>query len=381
MKRTSKARGKPRREAIIGSAVEKPLLSLHAAMDIGTFWRAVQQVINAAMPGSFMGVTLQHNPILPMITKWSRPIANGVFNSKPLEAYLDAHPRSKFVRTNDVFPQRSKLMKSDFYRQYMAPQKRHYAVGLFFWRGQRLICVIVIMRTQKQGDLTARQMNLLRHLYPQFQTALRRLASLEREHSARMAFEEFLSRLPLPTILVRWNLKLVYQNHAAREFCALWERGPEMARLLKANASLPSEILDGCRVLKKQWHESPHLSIPTPSFRRAIVHHPTRPHLRATVSLKPLGSAGVARPHFLIECEELRRRAAPEQARARARLPHLARLTAREQQVTWLVCDGRSNQEIADAAALSLAMVKKHLHAIFGKLEVTSRSRLIALMR
>jgi DNA-binding CsgD family transcriptional regulator len=30
---------------------------------------------------------------------------------------------------------------------------------------------------------------------------------------------------------------------------------------------------------------------------------------------------------------------------------------------------------------LSLPMVKKHLHAIFRKLEVTSRSRLIALLR
>jgi len=30
---------------------------------------------------------------------------------------------------------------------------------------------------------------------------------------------------------------------------------------------------------------------------------------------------------------------------------------------------------------LSLAMVKKHLHAVFRKLEVTSRSQLMALIR
>ena len=44
----------------------------------------------------------------------------------------------------------------------------------------------------------------------------------------------------------------------------------------------------------------------------------------------------------------------------------------REQQITRLVCDGRGNQEIADEVGLSLAMVKKHLHAVFRKLEVTS---------
>jgi DNA-binding CsgD family transcriptional regulator len=45
------------------------------------------------------------------------------------------------------------------------------------------------------------------------------------------------------------------------------------------------------------------------------------------------------------------------------------------------VCDGRSNQEIADKSGLSLETVKKHLHSIFNKLEVPSRSRLMALMR
>ena len=81
-------------------------------------------------------------------------------------------------------------------------------------------------------------------------------------------------------------------------------------------------------------------------------------------------------PQFFVECEELngaREKAAP--------LPHLTRLTRREQQAARLVCEGQSNQEIADQLALSLAMVKKHLHAIFRKLEVNSRSRLMALMR
>ena len=379
MKRISKA--DDNRETIIDSAVEKPLLSLHGTIDIESFWKAVQRVIEAALPGCFVGMTLQHNPILPMIARWTRPISDGSFNSKPLEAYLAAHPRSKFVRASDVFPRRSELMKSTFYRQYMAPQKCLYALGLFFWSGQRLICVIVIMCTAKQGDLDEPKLKLLKHLYPQFQTALRRLGSLEREHSARVAFEEFLRRLPLPTILLRWNLKPAYQNQAAREFCALWERGPRMARLMKANAALPSEILDGCRALKQRWEQSSRLNAPQPGLEQKVVHHPKRPYLRATLSLKQFSSAGVDRPHFLIECEELRRGTEPLPEPSGVRLPHLVQLTGRQQQLARLVCDGRSNKEIADDAGLSLQMVKKHLYAIFRKLEVTSRSRLMALMQ
>jgi DNA-binding NarL/FixJ family response regulator len=99
--------------------------------------------------------------------------------------------------------------------------------------------------------------------------------------------------------------------------------------------------------------------------------------LRATIRLKQLNSA-VARPHFLIECEDSRRLVTASVTPAS--LPHLARLTGREQEVTRLVCNGQSNQEIADAARLSLSMVKKHLHAVYRKLQVSSRSQLMALM-
>jgi len=237
------------------------------------------------------------------------------------------------------------------------------------------------MRTVTQGDFSSAETKLLRQLYPQFQTALRRLGSLEREHSVRVDFEEFLRRLPMPTILLRWNLKLIYQNRAARDFCAVWEKGPEEAKRTKATSPIPSEILERCHVLKQQWARTRRTNAPQAGCGEEQVHHPRTPHLRATLHLKQLKSAGVARPHFLIECEDLRRDAGARTGPASSCLPQLIQLTSREQEVAGLVCDGRSNQEIANDACLSLPMVKKHLHAVFRKLEVPSRSRLITLMR
>jgi DNA-binding CsgD family transcriptional regulator len=361
-------------ETILGSVVEKPLLRLHAAPRIEPFWIAVQGVIDAVLPGSLVGLTLQHHPISPLIAKWSQPILDGSFDAKPIETYLIAHPRNRrFVRASDVFPKRGAVLRSDFYRKYMAPQKRFHAIGLFFWQRQRLLAIIVIMRTAKQGDFSSVQTKLLRHLYPQFETALRRLHSLERERAARTALESFLSRLPLPTMLLRWNLRLVYQNKAAREFCNLWAVGPELAPVTKVDGPVPAEILDRCRRLKKRWRQRSQMATPRMILRQEVIHHSKWSFLRATLSMRQLSMGSLARPHFLIECEELRRPATP--------LPHLVRLTQREQQLTRLICDGRSNQEIADEASLSVAMVKKHLHSIFHKLEVPSRSRLIALMR
>jgi DNA-binding CsgD family transcriptional regulator len=366
---------------VIDPALEKPLLSLHAAMNVGSFWKAIQHLLSAATPNRLIGLMLQPNPILPMIARWTAPMRDGFFTAKPLKSYIAAQPRPRFVRISDLFLNQSSLIKSAFCRRYMAPQKGAHGVCLLFWKDQRLICVIAIMRTATQGDFSPAEMKLLQHLYPQFLTALCRLRSLEREHSLRMDLEEFLSRLPLPTILLRWNLKPIYQNRAARDFCAVWEKGPEEAQLTNATSPIPSEILERCRLLKQQWAHAQRPIAPQTGFKEERVRHPRSPHLRATLHLRQLSSAGVARPHFLIECEDLRSSAPVRTGPASARLPHLARLTRREQEVARLVCEGRSNQEIADEACLSLPMVKKHLHAIFRKLEVNSRSRLIALLR
>jgi DNA-binding CsgD family transcriptional regulator len=367
-------------ESVIDPALEKPLLSLHAAMNLGSFWKAIQQLLSAAMPNRLIGLMLQPNPILPMIARWTSPMRDGFFAAEPLKSYIAAQPRDRFVQISDLFSNRSCLMKSAFYRRYMAPQKCAHGICLFFWKDQRLICVIAILRTATQGDLSLAEMKLLRQFYPQFLTALCRLRLLEREHSLRMDLEEFLSRLPLPTILLRWNLKPIYQNRAARDFCAVWEKGPEEAQLMKATSPIPTEILDRCRLLKQQWADAKRPKPPRTGFKEEQVRHPRLPYLRATVYLKQLKSAGVARPHFVIECEDLCQNGVQSARRVKSHLPALIRLTRREREVAQLACEGRSNKEIACDACLSLPMVKKHLHAVFRKLEVPSRSRLVALM-
>jgi DNA-binding CsgD family transcriptional regulator len=315
-RRKGNSKNDGKQESVIDSAVEKPLLRLHRTLNIRSYWKAIQRLLSAAMPNHVIGLALQHNPALPMIARWTRPISHDFFAAEPLKSYALRPTHKKCVRLSDLFRNRSCFARSAFYRRYMAPQRCAHGVCLFFWKRRRLICVIVILRTATQGDFSAAEMKLLQHLYPQFLTALRRLGSLEREHSVRM--------------------------------------------------------------LKQQWVDASRANTAQTSLEQVQVHHPRLPHLRATIHLKQLKSAGVARPHFLIRCENL----CPDTSRsapATLCLPALVGLTRREQEVAQLVCQGRSNQEVADNARLSLPMVKKHLHAVFRKLQVPSRTRLVAL--
>ena len=54
-------------------------------------------------------------------------------------------------------------------------------------------------------------------------------------------------------------------------------------------------------------------------------------------------------------------------------------ITLREKEIIDFVCQGHSNNEIADALNLSKHTVKAHLNRIFKKLNVTGRRKLISL--
>jgi DNA-binding CsgD family transcriptional regulator len=368
-------------ESMIHSALEKPLLKLHRATDVKAFWKAVHRLLSASMANHSVGLLLEQNPSVPGIAKWTRSMPDDFFAAKALKRCATQLRRKKVVRLNDLFRSRSGFVRSAFYRRYMAPQKCAHGITLFFWKRQRLICAIAILRTAKQGDFSTVEMKLLRQLYPQFLGALRGIESLERERCVRADFEEFLRGLPLPTIILRWNLKPIYQNNAAREFFAVWEKGPEEAKRTKAASPVPVEILDRCRVLKQEWMDARlrmRLEQRT-DFKEEQVRHPRFPHLRATIQLKQINSVGVAGPHFLIACEDLCRNGERSGRLGFFRLPSLARLTRREREVAQLACEGRSNKEIAQNACLSLPTVKKHLHSVFRKLAVPSRSRLVLL--
>jgi len=369
-------------EPVIDPALEKPLLSLHRALDVNSFWRAVQHLLSVAIPDCVIGLTFRRNPALPVIARWTRPEPEGFFAVEPLKSYLGRPERKKFVRLRNLFRDRSSFVRSVLYRRYIAPQECAGGVCLFLWKRKRLICGMAILRPTRQGDFSPTEMKLLRELYPQFMTALRRIESLEYERSVRVDFEEFLKPLPLPTIILQWNLTPIYLNRAAREFCAVWRKGPKEAKRTKATSLIPSAILDRCRLLKQQWTEAGRrtLSDARTFFKEQQAHHPQWPHYRATIHLRHLKSAGVVRPHFLIECEDLSCIGSRNSMSANLRLPAIARLTMREQEIARLVCNGQSNKEIADTAHLSVAMVKKHIHTIFRKLEVPCRSRLVALM-
>jgi DNA-binding CsgD family transcriptional regulator len=105
-------------------------------------------------------------------------------------------------------------------------------------------------------------------------------------------------------------------------------------------------------------------------LRRENRRSAAREQLRTAYTMfTEMGIAGFA--------ERARRELAATGERARKRTPHTSsRLTPQETQIAQLARDGLSNPEIGARLFISPRTVEYHLHKVFGKLVINSRSEL-----
>ena len=157
-----------KRELIIDPGLENPLLKLHRTTDVKSFWKAVHRLLSASIANHSVGLLLQQNPSVHLIAKWTRSMPDDFFAAEALKRSATRSRRKKLLRFDDFFRNRSSLLRSSFYRRYMAPQRCAYGVTLLFWKKDRLICVIAILRTAKQGDFSPAEVKLLRHFIRKF---------------------------------------------------------------------------------------------------------------------------------------------------------------------------------------------------------------------
>ena len=200
--------------------------------------------------------------------------------------------------------------------------------------------------------------------------------------SAAHALEHFFLRLPLPVLVLDWDLCPVFVNQAARETVHLWRLEPK-ARLLKNGhdgLKLPQEIAEACAGQKARWEAAVLEQCAVPRrFRPLVVNHPQEHFLQASVSVIPLHGPPSARPSLLVQFERI---GTSEGIKGqRSRLQGMAWLTATERALVDLVCQGCSNKQVAQKLGRSVNTVKSELHHVFQKLRVESRARLILSMK
>lgn len=378
---------------ITDPVLHRPLVELETAANVTAFWSALHGFISAAFPHHHSttlfldakekvpGALTLHSQPSRRSADWWRARAQ----LTPTHAYLNDHPGIKLYNLDDILPAEPQARRrSDFYRHVLRPEGFDKLLGLTTWEKGERKSIMVLRRAFSQPAFSRGEMNLLLDLHPIFDRTLRRIEKQEEERVCRSTLQQFINLLPQGVLLVNAKRELVFANPEAFEACARWNLGAEAARRMNSRAvfAIPPAFLVAYEGLLADHYAvalAPQSSGPG-GLRRRLV-HPEQPDLQADLSLVTMDDPLLARPYLFAQLINRTLLSAPAPEAGERQLAVLSKLTPREREVALLVRDGLGNEEIATRLHKSIGTIKNQLQSIFGKLDLTSRAKLISLLR
>lgn len=373
-------------------ALHRPLVEIETAANITAFWSALRQFVASAFPHHHSatlfldakekvpGALTLHSQPSRRPADWWRARAQ----LTPTHSYLNDHPGIKLYNLADILPSESRVRRrSDFFRHVLHAEGFDKLVGLTTWdKGERK-SILVLRRAFSQPEFTRGEINLLLDLHPIFDRTLRRIEKQEEERVCRSTLQQFINLLPQGVLLVNAKREVVFANPEAFDACAMWNLGAEAARQMNSRAvfAVPPAFLETYDELLS-GHYAQALA-PQPggmgNLRRRLV-HPEQPDLQADLSLVTMDDPLLTRPYLFAQLINRTLLNAPSASAENRQFTVLAKLTPREREVALLVRDGLGNEEIATRLHKSVGTIKNQLQSIFGKLDLSSRAKLISLL-
>lgn len=186
-------------------------------------------------------------------------------------------------------------------------------------------------------------------------------------------FQSILEDFPVGLAIMETHGTPVWYNAEAVVACAVWNgrpRGADALPLVAETFQLPEVLRWQCRALERSWTDSK--VIPAPVDVAEPEHG-----LYARLGLQ---SAQGGEPLCYLRLDYRRPRADRVREISPEGLQLLARLTFREREVALRLRDGLTTLEIARNLRRSPLTIKSQLGAIFRKLGVTNRTRVVALL-
>lgn len=351
------------------------LSTLRDALNLVDLWRATVALLDAALPNFHYVAALpcvEDRPIFVISTVpgqdepgyWDKFLSC----EPPLARVIAANPGMGTAYLNDHWSD-AELAKAPFCQKIMEPEGWWYAAGFLFWGDSGFVGHLGMNRTLEQGPYLPHEREMLEELQPHVAAAVSRVAAFDAERAKRAALEEVLKQQPDGMVILDWELRPVFRNRAADDFCRRWNDPQD-----KAGAELPAEVaqaagnlLSGSESLLRQPPAGKVGPPVTEIFHRKI------DGLQARIRLLHPREKQAIKPHCLIEFSRVLDRPGYKPTASFS-------LSMAERRVADLVAQGKSNSAVAAELHLSIHTVRAHLREIFSKLNLRHRSELSAAL-
>lgn len=363
-------------------ALTANLLRLHATLTQRDLWHALRTIARETIVSNSVTLEIfgtENGDVHRLYRFGIPPTPLPLRRDHPARHWFALHPGAPAYRLSEITSTRE-LRGTPFHERVMRREGWDKLLGIVSWRGRCAQGALNFHRAPSEPDFLPRDVQIAEALQPHFHTALMRVLAHEETTFLGGQFASLLEDVPVGLLLLDWELRPLWFNGEAAHACAVWNHGERRAAALNPQRDfrVPVALASACAELRAQWTGTSAGENATATKPRVLSEHALGLH--AQIVLRALGSNPLLHPAFQIQLDYRRPRGDRNRPLSPGAVALLARLSAREREVAMRVREGLRTAEIAAELRRSPLTIKTQLAAIYGKLEVRSRTRVAALL-
>jgi DNA-binding CsgD family transcriptional regulator/PAS domain-containing protein len=266
------------------------------------------------------------------------------------------------------------LAKTEFYNDFLRPQNHFHSFGCIITQDDPIRSAIAAMRPQSAGEFEEAEEQLLKQLFPHLNTAMRlheRIAGMEYRMGGMM---DALNRLAEGVMLVDADGRVAFANRYAEAILRSGDGLGQFADGVRADGTEQTrELRRAIAQVAAGGAGRPMAPGCALTLRRASCRGALKLYIASAKSIRESSRGRPAAVVFIAD---------PEQPRAPdpGTLEQLLDLSPAEARLATSLAQGKTLQDCAGEAAVSLNTVRTHLQRIFSKTGVRRQAELIRLI-
>jgi DNA-binding CsgD family transcriptional regulator len=295
-----------------------------------------------------------------------------------MDPFLDVMPEVNACRNTDLMP-RSSWQKLEFNNDFLKPQNINHLLVMYLRDDNHLLGHIDIHRNGSGATFSQKELFKAQYLATMFSRGIRQKQLLEKSADLEKLLKQIIEVSSAGIAVLDSSLNSIYWNNKISEFGfppLNWKTGTGCSRAYQP--MLPHEVMDECRKLQSSMRGN-RWGVKY-SNRRVVLWTDQNRLIEVEIEVVPAKPDSAARQnpfYFILIFNEVHR----SNFIVGAITSHERKLTPKEMEIAQCICQGLTNKEISHKLYIALPTVASHIHHIFQKFDVKSRSKLIHVLQ
>lgn len=284
---------------------------------------------------------------------------------------INLRPTPKSVITMEDLSPRTHFIQTEYFNDFLKPQKIRRQMALYIRSKDNLIGVIGAHRSKNQcfGE---RELAIGGIIAPHLASALEKTQLFVRIKKKGDFFRAICDYTSIGVAIFDAKIEPIYLNQKAMEICArIKQEDIDFGKKDLDRFLLPVEFYDDCAELRYHLQDFPRNLRPLFKQRTTAVSSMEKYSIHCQLLDKNL--TGIKGPLFLITMKDI----SEYQRVDKVKLKEEYNLSNREIEIVNHIFKGYKNSEIAETLFICEGTVKNHLKNIFEKMAVKNRTSLI----